>query len=300
MSDRESQSSIDPLEATAYLTRSEHRLRLLEALSTRPYSRRDLVEATDASSATVGRVLNELQSWGWAERIQDGYVATPAGTQLVNEFQPFNRTVATILKLGDTIEWIPTDELSIGLHHFENATVRRPDRNDPAEVTEFFLDLLEETSTFRALTHLVPIQAKEEMLLDRVQSRGLTLSVVFTDDLYEYLYEHPNHRRRWKAIIEAGANVSRYDARIPCNLFIFDEILLLSESRPTDGNPYECLVIENPTVLSWARELVDRYHAESSPVDADSLEVEPTQEVRQSAGMGQTEDGEEDRDSARN
>lgn len=276
MNDRESQSSIDALEAISYLTRSENRLRLLEALSRGPHSRRDLVDAADASSATVGRVLNELQSRGWAERTQDGYVTTSPGTQMVNEFQPFTDAIATIQKLGDTVGWIPTEELTIGLHHFENATVRRADRNDPAEAAEFLIELMEETSTFRVLTHLVSIPAVEEMLRDGVQSGQMSLSVVITDDVCEYLRADPDHRSRWKEIAEAGAKIYRHDARIPCNLWICDDVMLLAESHSDEGNPYDALVIEDPSVLSWGRELVTQYQRESKSIDADFFKTETT------------------------
>ncbi|MEF8906511.1 MAG: hypothetical protein V5A13_01495 [Haloarculaceae archaeon] len=276
MDDYESESSPDPLEATAYLTRSEYRLRLLEALREGPHSRRDLVDATNASSATVGRVVNELQSRGWAERTTDGYVTTPSGTQIVNEVQPFIGSMATILTLGDPIEWIPTDELTIGLHQFEDATVRRADRNDPAEAAEFLIELIEETSTFRVLTHLVSIPAVEEVLRDGVQCGQMSLSVVITDDVCEYLYDHPDHRSRWKEIAEAGAKIYRHDARIPCNLWICDDVMLLAESHSDEGNPYDVLVIKNPPVLSWARELVAQYERESKSVAADFFTTETT------------------------
>lgn len=276
MNDRESESSIDPLEATAYLTRSENRLPILEALSRGPYSRRDLVDATDASTATVGRVLNELQSRGWAERTRDGYVTTPSGTQLVNEFQPFIGAVAAIEKLGDAVGWIPTETLTIGLHQFEDATVRRADRNDPAEAAEFLMELLAETSTFRVLTHLVSIPAVEELLRDGVHRGELSLLVVTTDDVCEYLRARPDHRSRWNEIAEAGADVYRYDARIPCNLWICDDIMLLADSHSDEGNPYDTLVLENPAVLAWARELVTQYRRDSESIDADFFTTEPT------------------------
>lgn len=267
MDDRDGDSSGNALEATAYLTRSENRLRVLEALSTQPYDRRDLVDVTDASSATIGRVLQEFQSRGWAQRTQDGYETTPQGAQIATEFQPFIGAMRTIQTLGDVIAWIPTDELTIGLHHFENATLRRADRNDPAEVAEYLMALMEETATFQVLTHLVPIPAVEELLRDSVQAGQMSFSVVLTDELGAYLRDNPDHRSRWKEITEAGAAVSRHEGHIPCNLFIFDDVMLLGESHATTGNPYDALVIENPTVLSWARDLVTHYKQESHPVD---------------------------------
>lgn len=271
MTTRTNPSTEGALEAVAYLARSENRVRILEALSEEPYDRRDLVDETGVSSATAGRVLKELQSRGWAERTRDGYVATPAGTRVMDEFEPFIGAMETILHLGDAVEWIPRDELSIELRHFDDAAVRRPERYDPAEVTDFFVDLLRDATTFRALTHLVPIEAKETIMLEGLRAERLDVTLVVTGGLFEYLRDHPDHRVRWAALLEAGIDAFRYDDRIPCNLFVLDGTVILADSHSDSGHPYACLVSDDPTVLSWATDLIDRYRVRAERVDGRSL-----------------------------
>lgn len=267
MGDYASQRS-GAFEDAAYLTRSENRVRILEALAAEPYSRRDLVDATGASSTTAGRVLSELQSRGWVERTGDGYEATPTGVQVAAEFEPFIRAMETIRHLGDAVGWIPTDDLAVELHQFGDATVRRPERRDPAEAVDFFVDLLRDAGRFRALTHLVPIEMKEAIMLDGVRTGRLEAVVVLTDDLVEYLREHSTHRRRWEELLDAGADVSRYDGRIPCNLFVLDDVVILGDAHPDSGHPYAFLVSENPTVRSASVEMIDRYRDDAEPVVA--------------------------------
>lgn len=267
-------STGDALEHIAYLARSENRVQILEALSKKPYNRRDLVDETGVSSATVGRVLTELQSHGWAERTQDGYVATPAGTQVTAEFEPFIGAMETIQHLGDAVGWIPTDELDIGLHHFSDVTVRRPERYDPADITDFFVDHLQDVSTFRTLTHLVPIEAKERIMLDGVRSGRLTIDLIITGELLDYLLEHPAHRGRWTDLLDAGATAYCYDARIPCNLFILGDLVILGDSHSNSGHPYACLVTENSTIRAWAHDLIDRYRVKADPIDVDTMTEE--------------------------
>lgn len=264
-------STSDALEQAAYLARSENRVQILKTLSREPFVRRDLVDETGISSATVGRVLTELQSLGWAERTRDGYVATPAGKQVTAEFEPFIGALETIQHLGDAIEWIPTDELDIGLHYFSDVTVRRPERYDPADITDFFVDLLKDVSSFRTLTHLVPIEAKERLMLEGIRSGRLTVDFVITAGLLDYLREHPDHRARWNELLEAGAPVYRYDDYIPCNLFILGDLVILANSHSNSGHPYACLVSENPTIRSWAHDLIDRYRTQADPIDTDTI-----------------------------
>lgn len=264
----------DALEHVAYLARSDNRVQILKTLSSESYNRRDLVDETGVSSATVGRVLTELQTRGWAERTQDGYVATPAGTQVTAEFEPFIGAMETIQHLGDAVEWIPTDELDIGLHHFSDVTVRRPERYDPADITDFFVDMLQDVSSFRTLTHLVPIEAKERIMLEGVRSGRLTIDIVMTAGLLDYLQEHPGHRARWKKLLEAGATANSFDAHIPCNLFILGDLVLLADSHSNSGHPYACIVSENPTIRSWAHDLIDRYRMKAEPIDVDTISEE--------------------------
>lgn len=270
----------DALEHIAYLARSENRVQILEALSREPYSRRDLVDDTGVSSATVGRVLTELQSLGWAERTREGYVTTPAGTQVIAEVEPFVGAMETIQYLGDAVGWIPTDELDIGLHHFSDVTVRRPERYDPADITDFFVDRLQDISSFRTLTHLVPIEAKERIMLDGVRSGRLTIDLVITGRLLDYLREHPDHRARWTELLEAGATAYQYDAPIPCNLFILGDLVVLADSHSNSGHPYACLVSEKPTIRAWAHDLIDRYRLKADPITVGTIteeKPEPTE-----------------------
>jgi|AntRauTorckE6833_2_1112554.scaffolds.fasta_scaffold05094_2 predicted transcriptional regulator len=257
----------EALEDVAYLARSENRVRILEALSQEPHSRRDLVDVTGVSSATVGRVLQELQSHGWAERTPRGHLTTPAGDRIVAEFEPFLGAMNAIRHLGDAVEWIPTDELDIGLHHFSDVTVRRPDRYDPVDVSDFFIDLLEDAATIDALTHLVPIEAKETTMLDGVRTGRLTVDLVLTKGLLDYLRGRPGHRARWADLVESGATVYGYDDRIPCNLFVIDDFVILGKSHSDSGHPYAFILSENPTIRAWAHDLVDRYRTAAERVD---------------------------------
>lgn len=68
--------------------------------------------------------------------------------------------------------------------------------------------------------------------------------------------------------LEAGATVYGYGDRIPCNLFVLDETLILTDSHSTSGHPYTCLVSDNPTIRSWAHDLIDRYREKATPIDA--------------------------------
>lgn len=266
MTERTGAGSADALEDIAYLTRSCNRVEVLDALATRPYAPCELTDVTGASRPTLGRILNEFEERGWTERADEGYVATPTGEHVVMEFSPFAGAMAAIRNLGDAVAWLPRDELTIGLHHFRDATVRRPERYDPMDTVDVVTELLREATEFRVLTHLVAPRPKQKAMLDGVASGRLDAKIVITDDLVEYLRDNPERNAWLREFVAEGARVYRYDDPIPCNLFVIDDLVLVGKSHPESGHPYAFIETENETVRAWARELIDDYRADAERI----------------------------------
>lgn len=86
----------------------------------------------EASRSTSDQILTELDERGWAERTADGaYAVTPVVEFAVVEFAHLVGAMQAIRTLDDTVDWLPREKLSIGLHHFREATVNRPEPNGP-------------------------------------------------------------------------------------------------------------------------------------------------------------------------
>jgi len=264
----------DALADVDYLSRSANRVAILDALAKGPATRRALAERTGVSRATLDRIVNEFEERGWAERRTDGeYAATAAGAHVVREFRPFVESVAAVNRLGEAVGWLPTDELDVGLHEFSDATVRRPANDDPVEAVEYMTDLLRESDEFRTLNHLLPPGMFERTLHDQVVGGALTVEAVTTREVVEHFERSPDRRERWRDVVEAGGAVFYRDPPIPCNLMIFDGIVLIkrSDTGPIDDSYGVPIVSENGSVLSWAHDLVDRYRDDAVRVDVGSL-----------------------------
>jgi predicted transcriptional regulator len=266
MSEPTSAQAADALEDIAYLTRSGNRVAVLDSLATGPHTPSELTDVIDASRPTLGRILNEFEERGWTERTDDGYVATPTGEHVVTEFSPFAGAMTAIRRLGDAVSWLPSDELTIGLHHFRDAVVRRPDRYDPMDTVDVVTELLRKATEFRTLTHLVPPRPKQKALLDGVVTGRLDAKLVVTDDLVGYLRDNPERDAWVREFVAEGARVYQYDDPIPCNLFVIDDLVLVGKSHPESGHPYAFIETENETVRTWARELIDEYCADADRI----------------------------------
>lgn len=262
------------LEDLAYLSRSANRVAILDALAKGAYTRRELEERTGVSRTTLDRIVNELEGRGWAERANNGtYVATSTGNHLMAQVRPFVDSVEAIRRLDEAVAWLPDDEMSIELHHFSDAIVRRPEEDDPMKTTDYFIDLIRDTAEFRALTHLAPPVSLSRAMRDRIVTEQVSAEYVLTDTVVNYLSDNHERRSRWRDMIESGADVYRDQGPIPCNLWIFDDIVLIKKSGPESiqesyGVPIES---ENVAVRSWAHDLIDRCRADAVRVDAETL-----------------------------
>ena len=267
------------LEDIAYLSRSQNRIGILEALASGPYTRRELEAFTEASRTTLDRIVNELEERGWAERTVDGeYVTTPTGQQLLEQLLPFIDAVVAIRQLGDAIAWLPAAELSIGLHHFRDATVRRPEQDDPMVTIDYFTELIQDTTQFRVLTDLAAPVPLARAMRDRIVAGEMTAEYVVADGIIEYTKEKSDRRTRWREMTEEGASVFRYEGAIPCNMYIFDDRLLLKKggTEPIEegyGVPIEST---DGTVLAWGHDLIDQCRAAATRVDASTFAEEST------------------------
>lgn len=273
MPDRGSELSTEALEAIAHLARSANRVRILDTLACDAHSRGELAELTPASRTTVDRIVNEFQERGWAERSTEGtYAATTEGEQLMRRFRPFIESVTALQQLGDALDWLPLDELTIGIEHFSDAVVWEP-ATDPVETVEFMCDLVREASQFRVMSDLVPPEPLEEVITERLRANQLTVAGVATNQALHHIRSRPERAERWRAMSEAGATVARHDGPLPCNMWVFDGTVLIKKSSPgpVDESYGVPIVSKDETVLSWAEELIDDWIAKGTPIEPESF-----------------------------
>ncbi|MFC4450315.1 helix-turn-helix transcriptional regulator [Halorussus aquaticus] len=271
--------SDDALADVAYLSRSRNRITILEALRSGPHPSGRLEERTQASRSTLERILTELEERGWAERSPDGYVTTPVGERVIGEFRPVVTAMGSIRTLGEAVAWLPDEELSIGLHHFDDATVRRTTPNSPMAEATYLLELMREASVFRTLTYIAPPLSLLQSMRDSVVEGRMTATNVLTDDLVGYLRERPEQTPYWREYVEAGARIYCYRGHIPCNVFVVDETVLIANNDPDSGHPCEFIETTDETVRSWGRELIETYRRNSERLTPETF----TEESRMSA-----------------
>lgn len=271
----------DTLEPVAYLSRSENRLQVLEALTeprAQPWQEtpgcdpRELREVTDASEATVSRILSEFQERGWTERNRKGeYVPTPQATHLANEFRPLIDSLDTIQTLGDVSAFIPVDELTIGLHNFRDATVIRYGPSDQG-IAEPLTNMVQSSTTLHILTWYTPPIDLGIAMENGVESRGLEGEMVVADSLLDSIATNPEGPPDWEVYIDSEKRpLYLYDGYLPCNLFISEDAVLIENGQVDDIPIGTWLKSQNEAVREWALEVLERYRDKSEEINLNDL-----------------------------
>jgi predicted transcriptional regulator len=264
----------DAIEDVAYLVRSGNRVRILDALAEDPATRRDLTDATGASRTTLDRIVNEFEDRGWARRTADGrYAATATGRALSETVASTIDAAVGIRRLGDAIDWLPRDELDVDLAHFSDARVRRPESDDPMETGRYFADLVGEVGELTVLSEWVPPEVLARAMHGEVVGGDLDADFVVANEAFERLVADPTRLDRWREMLSATASSWVVQGSVPCNLFVFDDTVLVKASGPNAREESYGVPIEstNPRVREWALELVDRYRQAGTRVDPEAI-----------------------------
>lgn len=105
----------EPLDELAFLANSGNRFDVLKQLANEPRSRRELVELTDASRPTVGRILGAFEQRYWVERPGRQYRLTALGRLVMTAFSDVLGVMETEEKLRPAVRWMPTERIGFEL-----------------------------------------------------------------------------------------------------------------------------------------------------------------------------------------
>lgn len=264
----------EALEDVAYLARSPNRVRILQALVSTPASPREFRERTGTSKTTCNRILTEFAERSWARQTVDGtYEATPRAHHVATQFRPFVDSMATIQALGDGLSVLPVDDLvwgpdgqlTLGVHHFADATVKWKAPQQQGVGRAALAEAFRTTSTIHTISAGAPPRTVGEVVQDRADREEISGIAVFTTELFEYLREQHVGPPDWKDVIESGVETFRYDGSTPNNLTVTDESTFIW-GEATDGT-YGVVITRDDVVREWGRDVVKRYRDRAERID---------------------------------
>lgn len=258
----------EPLDEVAFLANSANRCDVLQALAADPRSRRELVEVTDASRPTVGRILGDFERRNWVERTERQYKLTALGRLVMQAVTDVLTVMETEQKLRTAVQWIPTDRIDVDLELFADANVSTPEPGSSHQPINRFIELVEDASSARGfgIAILAPMSAER---LFRRASAGMDTEIIYPSAvLKDNLLSTPEAA---KDAIKRGHLTPMVHESLPCGLYIFDDHVILGGYNRESGVLRVVVDTDDPEAVEWADAVYTTYRREADPFDLDTL-----------------------------
>ncbi|MEF8813920.1 MAG: helix-turn-helix domain-containing protein [Halovenus sp.] len=243
---------------------------VLAVFAEEPRYRRELQEALDYSKATCHRIIRSFDERGLLRRTDDGYELTELGQAVAAQVEAFERNIRTAYQLNPLLEAFDSVAVDFDVELFTDATIVRPQPDDPSPPVHRYLELFREARSVRTLarTSFVP-----PLYLDEIFETAFTDDkkggiVIYPKSVVEKRYaEYPEWHRK---VAEQGIPLRyRIYDRSPFGMTIYDDdhVGLRAYDEET-GTLVLFADTDNPAALSWAEDVFDYYYERSEPLGA--------------------------------
>jgi predicted transcriptional regulator len=258
------------LEEIEFLALSPNRVETLRLLADAPHTRRELVEAIDASQPTLGRILADFEERSWVERDGSDYRATVTGRLVSRGFDDLLDILAADTDLRPVVEWLPGEAITFDLRHLTDATITTPSRVRPSAPVERAVDLLSDAETVRVVSYALN-EGSLDVVADRTTAGDQTFEAVVSAEAVDAIAEDSQLRGRLRELLGAeGAELRVVEESIPVAATVADGAVHLF-LRDDAGILRASLDVANPEVRAWADDLFERYWQAGEPLTADDL-----------------------------
>lgn len=255
------------LEDVQFLANSPNRIRVLEALTNGPTTRRELQDETGVARSTVARALDEAGARGWVESMGSRYRITSSGEMMVAEFRRFVERTRGIRQLGAAFEWLPERVYELDFRHLRTAEVTAPTVVNPTAPFDRGLELIRDADEYRGLTQN-SFPEYMRVIRDRVERGRLEFQGVIEAGFVESIRSESERRSLWR---DVAHRTWAYEGKVPINMHVLDGtavIWLCDEDQDGDDVFVKGLLeSDHPDVVSWAQSLFEEFRSESDPLD---------------------------------
>lgn len=249
-----------PFVDIAYITRSEHRLSTLVALTERPRSRSELCELAGVSSSTMRRTLGEFDERLWVRKDGYQYVATRLGEAIASGVQALVERVETERKLRSVWHWLPDAISELPFETWSELTITIADPDAPYRPVERFKSLLLEATTVRFVHPEVGLMDLCFDLLHQLVGEGVEMTLIDRPECHAYfLSTYPE--RSTEMVRHDGFTILEHDDLPPYGVGLLDERVTISCYEEDSGTVHAVLDTEAPAVREWANAVYETHRS---------------------------------------
>lgn len=264
---RDRESTIDDI---AYLTRSNHRVQTLVALTVRPRSRSELCELTGVSSSTIRRTLSEFEDRNWIRKDGYQYVGTRLGEAVVSGIVELIDRVETERKLRDVWHWLPDEVIGFTIETRSETTVTVADYEAPYRPVNRFKSLLQATDRIQFAGVGVGLyEPCKDVFRQRILD-GMQAELIDSPSVARYLLS--TYPERCAELFDSGnLNALLHDDLPHYGVGIFDDRIAISGSNHDSGSVEALVDTDAPNAREWAESVYASYRSEARPLEPERL-----------------------------
>ncbi|ADJ14619.1 helix-turn-helix transcriptional regulator [Halalkalicoccus jeotgali] len=252
-------------EDVAFLTRSQHRTVVLDALADRPRDRRDLRTLAGVSASTICRTLREFETRCWIRKDGHRYEATQLGAFVARGTVELIDRIETERRLRDVWPLLAIREGDLGIGALSDAVVTVAAADDPYRPVNRFVSLLRETERFRfAGPELALLEPCRDELRRRILD-GMTTEIVDPPGGADrILSTYPDH---CAAPLESGNLTVFVCEDLPTyGLCLLDDRVGISGYDPDSGTVRALIDTDAPAVREWAESTYETHRRKARPL----------------------------------
>jgi predicted transcriptional regulator len=258
-----------------FLARSANRVTALQRLAEGRHTRGELGDATGASQATLGRILEDFVDRSWVRHDEGEYVATATGRLVAGSVTDLLESLETETKLRGIVDYLPTHAMDFDLEHLADATITVPTETRPSAPLREVLAVMEEAAHLRVFSHAFN-EGSIEIVERRVRTGAGTFEGVLAESAVAAIAESGALWEQFTSL--AGAANARVRVRtdgVPLAATIADEtvVFLLRDGR---GLVQASLSSTDERVYDWAVETHDHYWRTAVPFEPERYDADGT------------------------
>lgn len=259
------------LETVDFLSSSPSRFEVLDAIRLEPRTRDDLRELTDVSRVTLSRTLADLEEREWIVRRNGQYDPTAEGAAVAAEVARLLSNLRAVEELGETLEWLPRDQLDFDIECLRDAEIIRQGPRDHIAPMRRAHRRFREADRVRSIGAGMAYEIMEAFHEATVGGDG-SLECVVDEVGFDVIRNDPELERLLREMLDTD-RVRFFEHggdETPVMLSVIDEVVLFC-GHYGDRTAPEALETPNRTVRAWAESYFESVRADARPLGLEAF-----------------------------
>lgn len=244
-----------------YLSRSDHRLAVLDALRDGPRHRDELREAVGASASTFGRIRNELEERRWLRSTGQELEVTQLGAYVAEGALALLDRLETEGRLRDVWRLLPSELEGFGVELVADAVVTVAEPGDPYGPANRCASFYREAERLRGFDAGLTAPHHFAELYDHIVD-GMETEIIFPPDVSRRVAE--TYPEKATEVIESGSFSLYLHEDLPLyRLTIYEDCVGIGGYDPDSGVLEVYVDTAAPEAREWAESTYESFRRDA-------------------------------------